>query len=91
MELRGFDSYNISLGDEMRGERASLGKSLEQAEADLREAIEVNPDLADARIELIRLLERRGRTDEASEAARAFAAHAPDDRDAARILRRLER
>ena len=36
MELRGFDSYDISLGDEMRGERASLGKSLEQAEADLR-------------------------------------------------------
>ncbi|MEM7213792.1 MAG: RodZ domain-containing protein, partial [Pseudomonadota bacterium] len=36
MELRGFDSYNIRLGDEMRGERASLGKSLEQAEADLR-------------------------------------------------------
>ena len=36
MELRGFDSYDIRLGDEMRGERASLGKSLEQAEADLR-------------------------------------------------------
>lgn len=36
MELRGFDSYSISLGDEMRGERASLGKTLEQAEADLR-------------------------------------------------------
>ena len=28
MELRGFDSYDITLGDEMRGERASLGKSL---------------------------------------------------------------
>ena len=36
MELRGFDSYNITLGDEMRGERASMGKSLSQAEADLR-------------------------------------------------------
>ena len=36
MELRGFDSYDITLGDEMRGERASLGKSLNDAEADLR-------------------------------------------------------
>ncbi len=36
MELRGFDSYPITLGDEMRGERASLGKSLEDAERDLR-------------------------------------------------------
>lgn len=36
MELKGFDSFNISLGDEMRGERASLGKSLEDAERELR-------------------------------------------------------
>jgi hypothetical protein len=36
MELRGFDSYPIMLGDEMRGERASLGKTLEDAERDLR-------------------------------------------------------
>lgn len=36
MELRGFDSYSISLGDEMRGERASLGKSLLDVEGDLR-------------------------------------------------------
>ena len=36
MEVRGFDSYEISLGDEMRGERASLGKSLEDVERDLR-------------------------------------------------------
>jgi cytoskeleton protein RodZ len=36
MELRGFDSYPITLGDEMRGERASLGKSLGDAERDLR-------------------------------------------------------
>jgi hypothetical protein len=36
MELRGFDSYPLTLGDEMRGERASLGKSLEDAERDLR-------------------------------------------------------
>jgi len=36
MELRGFDSYDISLGDEMRGERASLGKSLADVEHDLR-------------------------------------------------------
>ncbi|MEO1493725.1 MAG: RodZ domain-containing protein [Pseudomonadota bacterium] len=36
MELRGFDSYTITLGDEMRGERASLGKSLEDVEQDLK-------------------------------------------------------
>lgn len=36
MELRGFDSYPITLGDEMRGERASLGKSLDDVERDLR-------------------------------------------------------
>lgn len=36
MQLRGFDSYPIMLGDEMRGERASLGKVLEDVERDLR-------------------------------------------------------
>jgi len=36
MQLKGFDSYDISLGDEMRGERASLGKTLEDVERDLR-------------------------------------------------------
>lgn len=36
MELRGFDSYKVTLGDQMRGERASMGKSLEQVERDLR-------------------------------------------------------
>jgi len=36
MQLRGFDSYPIALGDEMRGERASLGKVLEDVERDLR-------------------------------------------------------
>jgi len=34
--LRGFDSYRVSLGDEMRGERASLGKSLLDVQRDLR-------------------------------------------------------
>lgn len=36
MDLRGFDSYPITLGDEMRGERASMGKSMEDAERDMR-------------------------------------------------------
>ena len=51
MQLRGFDTYEVSLGDEMRGERASMGKSLADAETDLRikgrliEAIE-NCDLS---------------------------------------------
>lgn len=34
--LRGYDSYKVSLGDEMRGERASLGKSLLDVQRDLR-------------------------------------------------------
>lgn len=34
--LRGFDSYRVSLGDELRGERASLGKSLLDVQRDLR-------------------------------------------------------
>lgn len=36
MRLRGYDEYDVTLGDEMRGERASLGKSLDDAERDLR-------------------------------------------------------
>jgi cytoskeletal protein RodZ len=34
--LRGFDSYHVSLGDELRGERASLGKSLLDVQRELR-------------------------------------------------------
>ena len=36
MRLRGYDEYEVTLGDEMRGERASLGKTLHDAEYDLR-------------------------------------------------------
>jgi len=36
MRLRGYDEYEVTLGDEMRGERACLGKSMEDAERDLR-------------------------------------------------------
>lgn len=36
MQLRGFDSYEVTLGDLMRGERASLGKSLIEAEREMR-------------------------------------------------------
>lgn len=35
-ELRGFDSYELRLGDELRGERACLGKSLFDVQRDLR-------------------------------------------------------
>jgi broad specificity phosphatase PhoE len=34
--LRGFDDYDVSLGDLMRGERATLGKSLLDAQRELR-------------------------------------------------------
>ena len=36
MRLRGYDDYPVTLGDEMRGQRASLGKTLLDAEHDLR-------------------------------------------------------
>jgi len=36
MMLRGYDAYEVTLGDEMRGERASLGRTLLDAESDLR-------------------------------------------------------
>ena len=36
MELRGFDDYEVTLGDEMRGQRATLGRTLLDAESDLR-------------------------------------------------------
>jgi len=36
MRLRGYDEYEVTLGDEMRGERASIGKTLLDAEYDLR-------------------------------------------------------
>jgi cytoskeleton protein RodZ len=36
MKLRGYDEYEVTLGDEMRGERASLGRTLEDAQSDLR-------------------------------------------------------
>lgn len=35
-ELRGFDSYESKLGDHLRGERASLGKSLLDVQRDLK-------------------------------------------------------
>lgn len=36
VELQGFDSYEFRLGDELRGERATLGKSLLDVQRDLR-------------------------------------------------------
>ncbi|MCF6304352.1 MAG: helix-turn-helix domain-containing protein [Rhodobacteraceae bacterium] len=35
-ELQGFDSFELRLGDELRGERATLGKSLLDVQRDLR-------------------------------------------------------
>jgi cytoskeletal protein RodZ len=35
MQLRGFDDYEVTLGDEIRGERASLGRSLADVEREL--------------------------------------------------------
>ena len=36
VELRGFDDYELRLGDVMRGERATLGKSLLDVQRELK-------------------------------------------------------
>ena len=36
IELRGFDDFDVSLGDKMRGIRATLGKSLDDVGRDLK-------------------------------------------------------
>lgn len=51
MELRGYDSYNITLGDEMRGERASLGKSLDDIERDMRIKARIIAAIEDCNLE----------------------------------------
>lgn len=43
-ELKGFDSFELKLGDELRGERASKGKSLLDAQRDLK----IRAELIDA-------------------------------------------
>ena len=35
-KVNGFDSYILRLGEELRGERATLGKSLLQVQKDLK-------------------------------------------------------
>ena len=35
-KVNGFDSYTLLLGEELRGERATLGKSLLQVQKDLK-------------------------------------------------------
>src|SRR6056297_2751792 len=35
MELRGYDHYEVTLGDEVRGQRASMAKTLDDVERDL--------------------------------------------------------
>lgn len=40
MELRGYDSYTVTLGDKLRGERATLGKTLDDIQKETRLRIE---------------------------------------------------
>lgn len=40
VELRGYDSYNVTLGDKLRGERATLGKTLDDIQKETRLRIE---------------------------------------------------
>jgi len=35
-EIRGFDAYDVCLGDSMRGERATMGKSLLDVQRELK-------------------------------------------------------
>ena len=36
LELKGYDSYTVTLGDKLRGERATLGKTLEDVQKETR-------------------------------------------------------
>ena len=40
LELRGYDSYTVTLGDKLRGERATLGKTLDDIQKETRLRIE---------------------------------------------------
>lgn len=40
LELKGYDSYTVTLGDKLRGERATLGKTLEDVQKETRLRIE---------------------------------------------------
>ena len=40
LELKGYDSYTVTLGDKLRGERATLGKTLEDVQRETRLRIE---------------------------------------------------
>ena len=40
-ELKGFDEFHISLGDRMRGERATLGKTLEDIKDDIKLRVDI--------------------------------------------------
>ncbi|HUF85841.1 MAG TPA: RodZ domain-containing protein [Thermohalobaculum sp.] len=51
MRLRGYDDYPVTLGDEMRGQRASLGKTLLDAEFDLRIKVKVLRAIEDCDLE----------------------------------------
>jgi len=51
MRLRGYDEYEVTLGDEMRGERASLGKTLLDAEFGLRIKADVIRAIEDCDLE----------------------------------------
>ena len=39
-ELKGYDSYTVTLGDRLRGERATLGKSLEDIHKEIKLRVE---------------------------------------------------
>jgi len=40
-EIKGFDSYTVTLGDRMRGERATMGKSLEDIHKEIKLRVEI--------------------------------------------------
>jgi cytoskeletal protein RodZ len=40
-DLKGFDEFHISLGDRMRGERATLGKTLEDIKDDIKLRVDI--------------------------------------------------
>jgi cytoskeletal protein RodZ len=47
-DLRGFDGYTVTLGDRLRGERATLGKSLEDIQEEIKLRVEILQGIEDS-------------------------------------------
>ena len=50
-ELQGFDAFELTLGDKLRGERATMGKSLEDISDELKIRVELLQAIEDCNVD----------------------------------------